>query len=123
MSANDSAEASSKRLAPSQIITSSLSIVLFLASLTQTAFYVSCRSGGWPAWIGLLFGWLQSLSWGANPALFASWICGLSKKSENITMGAALLSLFLMFSFLLETKVMINENGGYAPIVGYGPGY
>ncbi len=103
------------------------SILLFIASLTQTAYYVSnANDGECPAFLALLTGWVGlgiggQLAWLANPLLLLSWIFYMRKKKAALytSMGALLVAI----SFTFYREIVINEAGTMGDITGYGRGY
>ncbi|HEY6160482.1 MAG TPA: hypothetical protein VI112_04645 [Bacteroidia bacterium] len=102
-----------------------LSLALFLASLTQNAFYAR---DSWAnplaillsGWMGIFFG-AANLSWLANPFLLLSWLC-LFKKPV-LSQLFAIAALFLSFLFLFSTRICVNEGGTSTAIESLGPGY
>jgi hypothetical protein len=106
-----------------------VSIVLFLASLTQDGFYIDREDPrAWASCIGLLLvGWLGVImgvpAWLANPFLVGAWVLACFRRMRWIGLCCALISLAFMLSFLLHGEIMTDEAGGYSKITGYGAGY
>jgi hypothetical protein len=103
-----------------------LSILLFIASLTQKAFHTKNGSEDAYGAALLLTGWMGVVdghySWLANPALFVSW--GQGKRREPLlALGTALVALLFAASFLFRKTIAMNEGGHGEAITGYGPGY
>ena len=124
-----------------------LSLGLFIASLTQTAFYLSDSFGvpfallkGWLGVVvdigtivqdikalfyaeGLKGGWKAgaTLSWLANPALLFAWIAGSKIPKEGLVLSS--ISLLLMLSFLAFDEVLADEAGHYRQIQSLALGY
>ena len=104
-----------------------LSVLLFLASFTQVAFYkVSVDS---PTEINSLFAFLfgffviagNGFSWLANPFIIISWT--LTYKDPKKSLNFSLIAFLLSLSFLLTKKVATNEGGTPTEIISYGIGY
>lgn len=104
-----------------------LSILFYLVSLTQTAFYVGeskeefvigfyCVSMGWLS-VGSLS---LFLSWLANPILYLSWLISMKVKLKVFFSSISLLFSLL---FLFQDKVIVNEALGEGTITRYGWGY
>jgi hypothetical protein len=105
-----------------------ISMVLFAAALTQTAFYQHARDPD-PSSIGLFsIGWLGLLAgyfeWFANPLLVYSWMCALRQRYSRSAASAAL-ALLVIVSFLRRTEVVwLWDNGEeHAAIEHYASGY
>ncbi len=90
-----------------KIIILIISVIIFIVSLTQPAFYIDRTDyKAWSNPIGLIFfGWLGSimgggsaLVWLANPLILTSWI--YTFKSDKIAIGSGLLASILAISFL-----------------------
>ncbi|WP_395655364.1 hypothetical protein [Flavobacterium sp.] len=111
-----------------KILTISLSVLMFLASLTQNAYYLGEHeeSVGSFGLIAFLLGWMgvfgAGISWLANPFLIISWgilTFGNLKKSLILSVLALLFSL----SFMLFNDIIANEGGGHKVITSYDIGY
>jgi hypothetical protein len=106
-----------------------ISIVLFLLSLTQPAYYIG-RSDydGWSnslellvfGWSGVLYGG-AAIAWLANPLIFLSWI--VSFKKPQIALISSLFASFFSASFLFFTKVISSEKPDYCIITDRKAGY
>lgn len=105
-----------------------LTIVLFIASLTQNAYYINdgVDSVGSYGFMALLFGFFglggAGISWLANPILVLSLI---HLKRNNLRKAQIFGGIALLFglSFLFFDEIIANEGGGKAPITSYGLGY
>ena len=104
------------------------SVLLFLASLTQPAYYLAGDNPeSWSAsWGLLLIGWMGVFygvfAWVANPLLLLSWfLClrGELRAAWIASTAAALLAL----SFLLHSTIVADEVPTYKAVTGYGAGY
>ena len=116
-----------------------MSAVIFMASLTQTAFVVDWSfsldfvdprdiSGTVP----LVFGWgglfnagnLGYAAWLANPGIAATWVLYLGDK-KPVAQISAVISLVLTLSFLMvkEVPFLGPKQLDPVPIVSYGIGY
>lgn len=128
-------------------VTFSLSILVFLISLTQTAYYAGsdanslyiflCGLIGTVVELSSIAAWIQDIftgtatyfnqdigatfTWLANPIYISSLI--LLFKSPKKALYFSLLGAAIMFSFSLFSKILINENGKYAFIESLGMGY
>jgi hypothetical protein len=106
-----------------------VSMILFLASLTQDGFYL--EGGDLTAWssMGLLLtGWLGLLvgvpAWLANPALATAWILALLGPSRRwYAFAFAVLAVGLCASFLIYRDILVDEAGHRHAITAYAPGY
>ena len=103
-----------------------LSVIAFVFSLTQKAFYVSNDASGWSGVAALISGAVGVLggypAWLANPFLFASWILSLLQKQMWVTVCAVVSAIFAL-SFLYHKEIIVDEGGSMAKISGYGLGY
>ncbi|MFT5324272.1 MAG: hypothetical protein ACI8P0_002133 [Planctomycetaceae bacterium] len=102
-----------------------VSLILFVVSLTQDAFYEEGNNEAAHAlplfalgWMGFLDG---KIAWFANPALFASWLRKLDSKGPFNSLTCSGLAICLALSFLLHDQ--ISAQGRPRAIVGYGLGY
>ncbi len=113
-----------------KIILLTISVLLFVISLTQPAFYID-RSDydAWSNPVGIIFiGWLgaiigrgSALVWFANPLILTSWI--LILKSERIAIISGILAALLSISFLFFDEVVASEAPTYSLITEYKLGY
>lgn len=107
----------------------SLSILLFLISLTQPAYYIDGQEyDAWANSFGLLMiGWFGALcggaglAWFANPLILLAWILYFKKNLLSVWM-AALASGFSA-SFLCFSKVISSEAPTYSTITERKAGY
>ncbi|MBS7788300.1 hypothetical protein KIH23_13410 [Flavobacterium sp. CYK-55] len=105
----------------------SLSFLLFLISLTQTAVITNpAESTPSSAFMSFLLGWLDlngpGISWLANPFLFLSWFF-LNNKKVKLSILSSLMSTGFSVSFLFFDKIALDEAVNYGKILGYGSGY
>ena|ERR1700744_117405 len=106
-----------------------ISILLFIASLTQPAFYTSASEpDGWANSIGLvLVGWSGALAggagiaWFANPLILVGWIYIF--KRAKIAMLSGLFATAFAVSFLFFKNIMTDEAGNYSIITHREAGY
>lgn len=106
-----------------------ISLLLFLLSLTQPAFYIDKKEyDAWASSIGLVvFGWAGALAggaglaWLANPFIFVSWI--LFKKKIILAALFSIIASGFAISFLFFDKVLTDEGGGFSNITAYKAGY
>jgi hypothetical protein len=104
-----------------------LSCLLFIISLTQTAYITepadSIASHGF---VALLTGWLNfmgpGISWFANPLLIVSWILLFNNKIK-LSLISSFIAILFCLSFLLFDKITLDEAVNYGEILGYGNGY
>jgi hypothetical protein len=105
-----------------------LSVALFALCLTQDGYFIAGNSPrAWSPAIGLLLvGWIgmsqKFFEWLANPLLILAWFFFWKSKPGRASIFSSLAFLF-MTSFLLEKRVLSDENGRTAAITGYGLGY
>ena len=109
----------------------SISILLFIISLTQPAFYIdrSNSPDGWSNSLGLvLIGWTgtlagsgAALSWIANPLIFVSWYNLFRNIKASLITG--IFAFIFSASFLLFKTVISNEAGHYSLISERKAGY
>jgi hypothetical protein len=110
-----------------QISLTAVSIALFCAALTRTAFFWGrgAQSSG-PAGRLLLQGWrglpAGYVEWLANPLLIISWMLALGGVRFHSAV-TAWLSVCLMLAFLLRPDLKLPGGHPDATIVSYGPGY
>jgi hypothetical protein len=103
------------------------SVTLFVASLTQFAFYVD-TPGAWNdrAYFLLLIGWFGVLggefSWLANPFLAASWFAA-SIGNRGMALASSICALVFAVSFMRRDTLLASEAPSYTRITGLGPGY
>jgi hypothetical protein len=105
-----------------------VSIILFIISLTQICFDTENGPGEAGEGLAILFsgsfGFFlcpAGFTWLANPALLVSWI--YINRNPRKSLIASILSTFLSFSFLLFTDVIVSEGGNTAKINSYRIGY
>ena len=104
-----------------------LSLLLFAVSLTQAGFYSGDSRTVWgPGWYLFLigpFGMMDlEFTWFANPLLITAW-AGLFLRAKKLSLVSGALCSAMMLGFLLRKKILVDEGGGHALIVGYGVGY
>ncbi|TLX78361.1 hypothetical protein E9993_01395 [Labilibacter sediminis] len=121
----------------------SVFILLFITSLTQTAYYTNSSAHSLfvflLGWLGamievmsLVYGLLgieneintsmgACITWLANPLMFISLI--VLKRNRRLSSTLALISTLLILSFLLFNRVLATEAGHYREIKSYGTGY
>ena len=101
-----------------------LSILCFLACLTQDAFYLSGDDPtSWSNGLGLLFfGWMGHASWLANPAVIAAWLF-FSFERTKISLALSACALVAALSFLQTETLVVSTRPDNETVVGYGMGY
>jgi hypothetical protein len=106
-----------------------VSVLLFLASLSQNCYYTDGDTWGKGA-RGvelLLIGWsgvgVGVPAWLANPALVWAWIAAFVRPTRIAALVAAAGAAVLALSFLRQQEIMVDEAGHLARITGYGAGY
>jgi hypothetical protein len=105
-----------------------LSVALFALCLTQDGYYIAGNNPrAWSPAYGLLFlGWIglsqRVFEWIANPLMFLAWFF-FWKAKPGRALISSFLALLLMASFLLEKRILSDENGRTSAITGYGPGF
>jgi len=106
-----------------------LSVLLFISSLTQNAYFIkdgeeSVGSFGLIAFLLGFFGLSSGagISWLANPCFFISF---LQLKKENFKKAKifSFISVLFGLSFMFFDEIIANEGGGKAKITGYDLGY
>ena len=111
------------------LTTISLTVLLFVLSLTQNAYYINDgeESVGSLGLIALLLGFFgisggSGIAWLANPCLFMSFI---HLKRDNLKKAKvfSFISVIFGFSFLFFDNVIANEGGTITEITSYGIGY
>jgi len=109
-----------------------LSLIVFLVSLTQPAFYIDREDfDAWSSPFGLLLiGWLpviagetSAIAWMANPLLLLSWIFLFNPKLEKAVLWTGLLSIVVGLSFLFVEEILSSEAPTYSKITTIMPGY
>lgn len=109
-----------------------LSLIVFLISLTQPAFYIDREDfDAWSSPFGLLLiGWLpiiagetSAIAWMANPILLLSWISIFNPKLEKAVLWTGLLSIIVGLSFLSVKEILSSEAPTYSKITAIMPGY
>ena len=104
------------------------SVLVFLASLTQDAYYLAGDNpDAWAtSWGVLLVGWMGIFygvfAWLANPLLLLSWILCLRGELRAALIISAAAVLFAL-SFLLHSTIVASEAPTYRAVTGYGVGY
>lgn len=107
-----------------------ISILLYLISLTQDAFYVdNINHDAWSnslvlllvGWIGAIMGGYAALTWFANPLIFFSWLFFL--KNVRVSFCLSLCSFILSISFLFFDNVITSEAPTFSKITSYEIGY
>jgi hypothetical protein len=118
--------ARSELIAPLFVV---ISFMLFVASLTQDAFYIDKADNprAWSSGFGLLLvGWMAVLdgvwAWLANPALAVTWLL-MCLRRTRVALGFAFAALGLSLSFLRHSQILSDEGGGHSRITGYSVGY
>ncbi len=112
-----------------KIIVFSLSITLFLISLTQPAYYIDRTD--YDAWANsfylLIFGWSgllaggATIAWLANPLIFLSWIFFFIKPKVSLILS--LVATLLSASFLCFNTIISSEETSYSTITERKAGY
>jgi hypothetical protein len=121
-----------KKLTTSQLTFAFFSVLLFLVSLTQPAFYIdradnpAAWSESWLlvllGWTSLLGGWFVNfLIWLANPFYILSTIFLFSGSKISFTFG--LLACVLAFSFSQLDTILASESGHHEEIKSLELGY
>ena len=105
-----------------------ISIIIYIISLTQEGFCTNIAGHCAKGFMYLLVGWLgvfmlhsPAMVWLANPILLFSWI--RIKKKEKQSLIFSSISLITMLSFLLFDEIILNESGALSRITSYGLGY
>ena len=116
-----------KEIKTLRIIVFILSFVVFIVSLTQTAYITEpADSIASNAFVAFLTGWLNfmgpGISWFANPLLIISWILLLNNKIK-FSLILSFIAVLFCLSFLLFNKIALDEAVNYGEILGYGSGY
>src|SRR5215467_14437437 len=113
---NEDAKAKSRRPPTVVVAFFAVSVLLFLASLTQDGFYIdrSDNPRAWAPCIGLLLvGWIVVFegvfAWLANPALLVTWIAMWFRPTHKAAVGAGIAALCFALSFLLHDQIMTSE--------------
>lgn len=107
--------------------TLALSIALLIAAITQKSYVLDNGQPPGDGSAAFFFGWLgvfyggAGLCWLANPAVIASWV--LMKSNPGMALGFSALATVLALAFLWFDKIVANEGGGVAAIIGYKLGY
>jgi hypothetical protein len=118
-----------KKIYLTLLTTISLTVLLFVLSLTQNAYYINDgeESIGALGLIALLLGFFgissgSGIAWFANPCLFMSFI---HLKRDNLRKAKifSFISVIFGLSFLFFDNVISNEGGTTAEITSYGIGY
>jgi len=107
-----------------------LSLIVFLLSLTQPAFYVARKDNdAWAntpfllffGWIGFLGGGWESIFWLANPAYFLAIYLHVKGSKRAVYFASAAFIIAACFSLL--TDIISSESGARARITSFEPGY
>ncbi len=104
------------------------SVLLFLGSLTQDAYYLAGDNPeAWSAsWGLLLIGWMGVFfgvfAWLANPLLVLSWLLCLRGK-QGAALIVSIAAVLFALSFLLHSTIIASEAPTYRAVTGYGVGY
>lgn len=105
-----------------------LSVIVFLASLTQDCFYTEAHipKPAPPGWfllgMGLMGVFGGYFEWLANPVLLAAWVFSLAGKNK-VALLLGILSSAFMLAFLFRHTMIASEAPTYEKILGYGAGY
>ncbi|WP_179334997.1 hypothetical protein [Winogradskyella costae] len=98
------------------------SLILYLISLTQNAFYINNENEN-QGYLILIFGFYAifgaGVSWLANILILFSWLFRHKKSSIYFSLSALILGI----SFLFFDKVVMGTNNKYEIITGYDIGY
>ena len=112
------------------LVFTAASVLLFAASLTQSAFYTAKGTEtptGQPGIGLLLIGWLavftDIFAWLANPVLLMTWLLMSFRKTRLAALACAVAALALALSFLRHRQVLADEAGNFSTITAYAPGY
>ena len=107
-----------------------ISLIVFLLSLTQPAFYVDRTDNDvWAStpfllslgWIGFLGGGWESVFWLANPAYFLAIYFYVKADKRAFFVAPAAFIIAACFSML--TDIISGENGARTKITSFEPGY
>jgi hypothetical protein len=106
-----------------------LSILIFVISLTQPAYYID--RADYDAWANsfylLIFGWSGLLAggaafaWLANPLILLSWILFFTKPKAALILS--LLATLFAISFLFFNTIISSEETSYSTITARKAGY
>jgi hypothetical protein len=105
-----------------------LSMALFAACLTQDGYYIAGNNPrAWSPAYGLLFlGWLglsqPVFEWIANPLMILAWFL-FRKSKPGWALSFSALAFLFMAAFLLEKRIISDENGRTSAVTGYGLGF
>ncbi len=105
-----------------------LSVIVFVASLTQNGFYTETHipkpppSGWYLLLIGLIGVFDGYFEWLANPVLLAAWVFSFAGKDKVALLLGILASAF-MVAFLFRHTMIASEAPTYGKIIGYSAGY
>jgi len=104
--------------------------MLFIASLTQTAFQIASNdptNREAQGFLMLIIGWTgifempYGIPWLANPLLILSWIMLNQRMKTSLLLS--FLAILFSASFLLYKQMPENEGGSTSEITGVGLGY
>lgn len=107
-----------------------LSLIVFLLSLTQPAFYVARKDYDvWAntpfllifGWIGFLGGGWESVFWLANPAYFLAVYLYIKGNKRAVFFASAAFIIAACFSLLSD--IISSESGARTRITSFEPGY
>lgn len=107
-----------------------LSMVIFLASLTQPAFSVergTRPAAEYPSIVLLAIGWMAvpdgAVSWLANPSLVLGWYFTQFETRRTMALVITLAALALALSFLRHDEFLLDTSGNRGVISGCCAGY
>ena len=105
-----------------------LSIIIFVASLTQSCYNTEGHDPrvSSPGFYLLLLGpiglFAGVFEWLANPVLLWAWVFSFAGKNK-IALPLGILASALMLAFRFRHSIIVNEAGHYGKIVEYSAGY
>jgi hypothetical protein len=108
------------------IVIVSISILIFLASLTQTAYCIDREADDCvSALMALLLGWLMpfggGIAWFANPLLVVAWISIFKNVKRALVLS--FVSLLFALYFLFSHTIVSDEAGHKYNIISRNAGY
>jgi hypothetical protein len=112
-----------------KIIGLTISILVFILSLTQPAYYIDRENyNGWSdSFFLLIFGWLgvfyggAAIAWLANPFIFSAWVLLFTK--PKIALILSVIAVLFAWSFLMFDTIVSSEAPSYSKITEYKSGY
>lgn len=112
------------RLNECQIYSDTAQHRLFLACLTQDAFYFSgTNPTAWSKGLGLLIaGWLGDASWFANPLVVVAWLSYRFERAK-LSLAFSACAFLVALSFLQTETLIISTRPHSETVIGYGAGY